>query len=163
MSAFLPSIIRAALSRAVVFFRQVGLVPSCTQITRHDCVQGWSCIAQWTGVQLSRVLDYTGIKPAARYVVFRCYDAIGDTLSGPTLLPSGYYESIDLIGARHPQTILAYGLNGDTLPIANGAPMRPASSSSSGTRWPSTSRTIEIFDSFAKIVGGKGGYWEDRD
>ena len=100
-------------------------------------------------MQLSRVLDYTGIKPAARYVVFRCYDAIGDTLSGPTLLPSGYYESIDLIGARHPQTILAYGLNGDTLAIANGA---PRIEQQLGYKMAKYIRTIEIFDSFAKIV-----------
>ena len=69
---------------------------------------------------LSRVLDQAGVNPAARYVVFRCYDSMDNSSSDQTL----YYESIDLISARHPKTILAYGLNGQTLPIANGAPSR---------------------------------------
>jgi DMSO/TMAO reductase YedYZ molybdopterin-dependent catalytic subunit len=137
---------------------ELRAMPSRTQITRHDCVEGWSCIAQWTGVQLSRVLDQAGIKPAARYVVFRCYDSLGNTLSGPAL----YYESIDLISARHPQTILAYGLNGQTLPIANGAPLRVRIEQQLGYKMAKYIRAIEIVDSFAKIAGGNGGYWEDQ-
>jgi DMSO/TMAO reductase YedYZ molybdopterin-dependent catalytic subunit len=137
---------------------ELRAMPSRTQITRHDCVEGWSCIAQWTGVQLSRVLDQAGIKPAARYVVFRCYDSLGDTLSGPAL----YYESIDLISARHPQTILAYGLNGQTLPIANGAPLRVRIEQQLGYKMAKYIRAIEIVDSFAKIADGNGGYWEDQ-
>ncbi|OAF02978.1 molybdopterin oxidoreductase [Bradyrhizobium centrolobii] len=137
---------------------ELRAMPSRTQITRHDCVEGWSCIAQWTGVQLSRVLDRAGIKPAARYVVFRCYDSMDDTLSDQTL----YYESIDLISARHPQTILAYGLNGQALPIANGAPLRVRIEQQLGYKMAKYIRAIEIVDSFAKIAGGNGGYWEDR-
>jgi DMSO/TMAO reductase YedYZ molybdopterin-dependent catalytic subunit len=109
-------------------------------------------------VQLSRVLDQAGIKPAARYVVFRCYDSLGNTLSGPDL----YYESIDLISARHPQTILAYGLNGQTLPVANGAPLRVRIEQQLGYKMAKYIRAIEIVDSFAKIAGGNGGYWEDQ-
>jgi DMSO/TMAO reductase YedYZ molybdopterin-dependent catalytic subunit len=134
-------------------------MPSRTQITRHDCVEGWSCIAQWTGVQLSRVLDRAAIKPAARYVVFRCYDPLEDD---PFSAPALYYESIDLISARHPQTILAYGLNGQTLPIANGAPLRVRIEQQLGYKMAKYIRAIEIVDSFAKIAGGYGGYWEDR-
>ncbi|MEK9279252.1 MULTISPECIES: molybdopterin-binding protein [unclassified Bradyrhizobium] len=134
-------------------------MPSRTQITRHDCVEGWSCIAQWTGVQLSRVLDRAGIKPAARYVVFHCYDSMDDTLGDDSTL---YYESIDLISAYHPQTILAYGLNGQTLPIANGAPLRVRIEQQLGYKMAKYIRAIEIVDSFAKIAGGNGGYWEDR-
>ena len=137
---------------------EIRAMPSRTQITRHDCVEGWSCIAQWTGVQLSRVLDRAGIKPAARYVVFRCYDPMEDTPSGPAL----YYESIDLIDARHPQTILAYGLNGQTLPVANGAPLRVRIEQQLGYKMAKYIRAIEIVDSFAKIGGGNGGYWEDQ-
>jgi DMSO/TMAO reductase YedYZ molybdopterin-dependent catalytic subunit len=137
---------------------ELRAMPSRTQITRHDCVEGWSCIAQWTGVQLSRILDRAGVKPAARYVIFRCYDAISDTLSGPTL----YYESIDLIAARNPQTILAYGLNGRTLPVANGAPLRVRIEQQLGYKMAKYIRAIEVVDSFAKIAGGNGGYWEDR-
>ncbi len=134
-------------------------MPSRTQITRHDCVEGWSCIAKWTGVQLSRVLDQAAIKPEARYVVFRCYDPIQDTPFEPADL---YYESIDLISARHPQTILAYGLNGQTLPVANGAPLRVRIEQQLGYKMAKYIRAIELVDSFDKIGGGNGGYWEDR-
>lgn len=137
---------------------ELRAMPSRTQITRHDCVEGWSCIAQWTGVQLSRVLDRAKVKPAARYVVFRCYDSMGDTLSGPAL----YYESIDLIGARHPQTILAYGLNGKTLPIANGAPLRVRIEQQLGYKMAKYIRAVEVVESFARIADGGGGYWEDQ-
>ncbi len=84
--------------------------PSRTQITRHTCEEGWSAIAEWTGVQLRRVLEAAGMLPGARYVNFYAYD---DTADG-----------IDMYDALHPQTILAYGMNGRELPIAHGAPLR---------------------------------------
>ena len=121
-------------------------MPSRTQITRHDCVEGWSCIAQWTGVQLSRVLDQAGVKPAARYVVFHCYDAMPDPFGEPDY----YYESVDLFAARHPQTILAYGLNGRTLPIPNGAPLRVRIEQQLGYKMAKYIRAIEVVDNFAK-------------
>ncbi|HEU4661237.1 MAG TPA: molybdopterin-binding protein [Pseudolabrys sp.] len=136
---------------------ELRAMPSRTQITRHDCVEGWSCIAEWTGVQLSRVLDKAGVKPAARYVVFRCYDSMGETPNGPF-----YYESVDLVGARHPQTILAYGLNGQALPIANGAPLRVRIELQLGYKMAKYIREIDVVDSFANIGGGNGGYWEDQ-
>jgi DMSO/TMAO reductase YedYZ molybdopterin-dependent catalytic subunit len=84
--------------------------PSRTQITRHVCEEGWSAIAQWTGVPLSRVLDAAGILPNARFVTFYSFDEWAD--------------SIDMFDALHPQTILAYGMNGRDLSIAHGAPVR---------------------------------------
>jgi hypothetical protein len=84
--------------------------PSRTQITRHTCEEGWSAIAEWTGVPLGRVLDAAGIMPAARFVCFYSYD--------------DWTDSIDLLDALHPQTILAYGMNGRDLPIQHGAPVR---------------------------------------
>ena len=95
-------------------------MPARTQITRHDCVEGWSCIAKWTGTPLAGILDQVKVKPQAKFAVYHCYDNIERGLSGDIL----YYESSDLIDARHPQTILAYGLNNETLPVANGAPIR---------------------------------------
>lgn len=133
-------------------------MPSRTQITRHDCVEGWSCIAQWTGVQLSRVLDIAKVKPSAGYIVFRCYDSMGNTMSGPAY----YYESVDVVGARHPQTILAYDLNGRTLPIANGAPLRVRIEQQLGYKMAKYIRAIEVVGSFTTIAHGNGGYWEDR-
>ena len=137
---------------------ELRAMPPRTQITRHDCVEGWSCVAQWTGVQLSRVLDEAGVKRAARYVVFHCYDTMEQTLQGPAY----YYESIDLIGARHLQTILAYGLNGQRLPVANGAPLRVRIEQQLGYKMAKYIRSIELVDSFGKIAGGHGGYWEDQ-
>src|SRR5262249_41137252 len=58
-------------------------MPSRTQITRHDCVEGWSCIAKWTGTPLYVVLDEARLKPAARYLVFHCYDSLDEGPSGP--------------------------------------------------------------------------------
>src|SRR3546814_12823772 len=72
-------------------------MPQRTQITRHDCVEGWSAIGQWTGVQLGRILEAAGVKDGARYIVFRCADRLGGAL---------YFESCDMIDARHPPTIL---------------------------------------------------------
>ena len=84
--------------------------PARTQITKHTCEEGWSAIAEWTGVPLRSVLDAAGTRPSARFVSFYAFD---DTA-----------ESIDMIDALHPQTILAYGMNGRELPIAHGAPLR---------------------------------------
>jgi DMSO/TMAO reductase YedYZ molybdopterin-dependent catalytic subunit len=131
---------------------------SRTQITRHDCVEGWSCIAKWTGAPLAAVLDQAGVKAGARYVVFRCADAMENSFAGPV----NYYESIDMVDARHPQTILAYGLNGAPLPIANGAPLRCRVERQLGYKMAKYVMALELVDSFSNIAGGRGGYWEDR-
>jgi DMSO/TMAO reductase YedYZ molybdopterin-dependent catalytic subunit len=81
-----------------------------TQITKHTCEEGWSAIAEWTGVPLRTVLEAAGIRPSARFVTFYAFDDNA--------------ESIDMLDALHPQTILAYGMNGGELPIAHGAPLR---------------------------------------
>lgn len=133
-------------------------MPSRTQITRHDCVEGWSCIAKWTGVPLRQVLDEIGVKSQARYLLFHCYDDMGGGLSGPQL----YYESCDLVDARHPQTLLAYGLNDQVLPVANGAPLRVRIERALGYKQPKYVHTIEAVESFADFSGGKGGFWEDN-
>ena len=137
---------------------QLIAMPSRTQITRHDCVEGWSCIAKWTGVPLALVLDEAKVKPQARFVVFHCLDSIEKGLSGDVK----YYGSIDLIDARHPQTILAYGLNGKPLPVENGAPLRVRVERQLGYKMPKYIDRIELVESFANLGLGKGGYWEDR-
>ena len=128
-------------------------MPQRTQITRHDCVEGWSAIGEWTGVQLSRILAAAGLKDAARYIVFRCADRIGDAL---------YYESCDLVDALHPQTILAWALNRQILPIANGAPLRLRIERQLGYKHAKYVTGIEAVASLDGIGAGKGGYWEDR-
>jgi DMSO/TMAO reductase YedYZ molybdopterin-dependent catalytic subunit len=84
--------------------------PSRAHITEHICEQGWSAIAEWTGVPLSRILDEAGILPQAKYVFFYSVD--------------GWWDSLDMADAWHPQTLLAYGMNGHDLPVPHGAPVR---------------------------------------
>lgn len=131
----------------------IRAMPQRTQITRHDCVEGWSAIGGWTGVQLRRLLAAAGLKDAARYIVFRCADRIG---------PRDYYESIDLFDALHPQTILAWALNDALLPIANGAPLRLRVERQLGYKHAKFVHSIEAVASLDGIGAGKGGYWEDR-
>ena len=134
---------------------ELRALPARTQITRHDCVEGWSAIGKWTGVQLSHVLTLVGLQPEARYVVFRCADKLD--ADGPA-----YYESIDFDDAYHAQTILAYELNGAPLPIANGAPLRVRIERQLGYKMAKYIMAIDLVDSFANIEGGNGGYWEDQ-
>lgn len=131
-------------------------MPARTQITRHDCVEGWSAIAEWTGVPLSTVLKEARPKPGAKYVLFRCYDTIGRRTG------EKYYETIDMIDAYHPQTILAYGLNQQPLPVTNGAPLRVRVERQLGYKMAKYIRAIELVDGFGHVGGGRGGYWEDH-
>jgi DMSO/TMAO reductase YedYZ molybdopterin-dependent catalytic subunit len=131
-------------------------LPSRTQITRHDCVEGWSAIGKWTGARLSAVLDLARPKPNARYVVLHCADPMEAEGSAP------YYESIDLDDAYHEQTILAYALNGSDLPVANGAPIRLRVERQLGYKHAKYVMRLEVVESFAGIRGGQGGYWEDQ-
>jgi DMSO/TMAO reductase YedYZ molybdopterin-dependent catalytic subunit len=131
-------------------------LPSRTQITRHDCVEGWSAIAKWKGARLAALLDAVRPKPEARFVVFHCADPMEAGGASP------YYESVDLEDAFHPQTILAYEMNDAVLPIANGAPIRLRVERQLGYKHAKYVMRIELVDSFAGIAGGKGGYWEDQ-
>ncbi len=133
-------------------------MPARTQITLHNCVEGWSCIAKWKGVPLAQILDQVGVKAQARYVVFHCFDAIEKSLSGEIL----YYESIDLIDARHPQTILAYDMNDKALPVENGAPLRVRVERQLGYKMAKYVKRIELVHDFASIGEGNGSYWADR-
>jgi DMSO/TMAO reductase YedYZ molybdopterin-dependent catalytic subunit len=133
-------------------------MPAQSQVTRHDCVEGWSCIAKWTGTRLGPLLDRAGVKPAARFAVYHCYDVMGSGAGGPEV----YYESSDLIDAHHPQTILAYGLNNAVLPVSNGAPVRLRIERALGYKQPKYLHTVELVDSFSRFGRGQGGYWEDH-
>jgi DMSO/TMAO reductase YedYZ molybdopterin-dependent catalytic subunit len=132
--------------------------PARTQITRHDCVEGWSAIGKWTGAKLGPLLDRAGLKPNARYIVFHCADTLEETLDGT----GKYYESVDLIDAYHPQTILAYDLNDRPLPIANGAPLRLRVERQLGYKQAKYVMRVEAVGDFRHIGRGNGGFWEDR-
>lgn len=131
---------------------QLMQMPAREQITRHDCVEGWSAIGQWRGTPLALILKAAGLSSRARYLVFHC----ADTLEG---LP--YYESIDLVDAFHPQTILAWSMNGQMLPVAHGAPLRLRVERLLGYKHAKYVNRIEAVTSFADIHQGNGGYWED--
>jgi DMSO/TMAO reductase YedYZ molybdopterin-dependent catalytic subunit len=133
---------------------QIMAAPQRTQITRHDCVEGWSAIGKWTGVPLKLLLDAAGLKSNARYLVFHC----ADMMPGET----AYYESIDLIDAFHPQTILAWQLNDRLLPVGNGAPLRLRVERQLGYKHAKYVERIEAVADLSGIGGGKGGFWEDR-
>ena len=128
-------------------------LPQRTQITRHDCVEGWSAIAEWQGVQVKTLIARAGLLPTARFAVFHC----ADQYSGKP-----YYESVDLIDALHPQTILAHRLNGAALPVENGAPLRLRVERQLGYKQAKYVMRVQLVDSLANVFGGKGGFWEDR-
>ena len=131
---------------------QLKALPQRSQVTRHDCVEGWSAIGGWTGVPLRLLLNAAGLTGSARYLVFHCYDLFGGR---------PYYESIDLIDAFHPQTILAWALNGQPLPVPNGAPLRLRVERQLGYKQAKYIKAIEAVASLKSIGGGRGGYWED--
>jgi len=85
--------------------------PSRGHITELACEEGWSYIAEWHGVPLAHVLDVVGVQPQAKYVVYVSMEP--DT-----------WDSIDMDEARHPQTLLAYGMNDAELPVVHGGPLR---------------------------------------
>jgi DMSO/TMAO reductase YedYZ molybdopterin-dependent catalytic subunit len=133
---------------------QLHAIAQRTQITRHDCVEGWSAIGKWSGVRLGDVLDLARPTADAKYVVFRCMDVD----------PSGtpYYESLDLQQARHPQALLALRLNDKPLDPAHGAPVRLRVPTQLGYKSAKWIHHIQVVASLRSIDGGGGGYWEDQ-
>ncbi|WP_454278481.1 molybdopterin-dependent oxidoreductase [Sphingomonas sp. Marseille-Q8236] len=133
--------------------RQIGEFPVRRQITRHDCVEGWSAIGEWMGPMLGNILKAANISSRARYVVFTCADLYGG---------QPYYESLDLIDAFHPQTILAWGMNGRMLDVGHGAPLRLRVERQLGYKHAKYLMRIDAVETLSNIGLGKGGYWEDH-
>lgn len=131
---------------------QLRQLPSRTQITMHSCDVGWSAIGQWTGVPLSRLLSLVAVRPEARFVVFVCMDKFQG---------QNVYGSLDLLDAFHPQTILAYDLNGQALPPGNGAPLRLRIELQIGYKNCKHIERILLVDRLDNIGKGRGGTWED--
>ena len=133
-------------------------LPQRTQITRHDCVEGWSAIGKWQGTPLAAVLQRAGLKPEARFAVFHCADFYEHAADGT----GQYYESIDLIDAFHPQTILAHSLNDAPLSQSHGAPLRLRVERQLGYKHAKYVMRIEMTDRLDQLGRGKGGFWPDR-
>jgi DMSO/TMAO reductase YedYZ molybdopterin-dependent catalytic subunit len=133
---------------------ELKALPSRTQITRHDCVEGWSAIGKWTGVPLRQIMELVQPQPSARYILFHCADLDEDNIP--------YYESVALEDAYHPQTILAYEMNDRPLDIPHGAPLRLRFERQLGYKHAKYLMGLELTDSLTGFGGGKGGYWEDQ-
>ena len=121
--------------------------PSVTQITHQACEEGWSFIAAWTGVPLSHVLNAVGISPTARYVVFIPFDAS--------------WDSVDMDDAWHPQTLLAYAMNGESLPAGHGAPLRLRVPRQLGYKSVKYLSRLTVVDSLAAVRNGLGSVSPD--
>ena len=137
---------------------EIKALPARTQITLHSCDEGWSAIGQWTGVPLGHLLQQADLMPNARYIVLHCLDQL-ERLPGRA---GFYYESLDLFDAFHPQTILAYGMNGGALPVGHGAPLRLRVERQIGYKNAKYVTRIEAVDRLDHLGRGRGGFWEDR-
>jgi DMSO/TMAO reductase YedYZ molybdopterin-dependent catalytic subunit len=128
--------------------------PVTRHITRHDCVEGWSAIAEFAGVRLSDFLAAVQPLPAAKWVVFHAADFGDDGLP--------FYGSLSLSQAAHPQTVLAYDMNGAPLTVDHGAPLRLRVPNQLGYKSTKFIHRVELVDDLARLGRGKGGYWEDQ-
>ena len=122
--------------------------PSRSQITHLACEEGWSFIAQWNGVPLSYVLNLVGVLPQAKYVFFFAFDR--------------KFDSLDMIDAWHPQTLLAYEMNGQALPKRHGAPLRVRVPRQLGFKSKKYLTRITITDTVKNIGSGQGSSSPDK-
>ncbi len=142
---------------------ELRALPKQTQITKHNCIQGWSGVAEWAGASLIDVLKLCIPMPDARYLVFTSYQC-GEQSVKPELkeaLDHTYYEIINMELAQHPQTILAYEMNGQKLPIEHGAPLRLRVETQLGYKMVKYLRSIELVKDYSTIGKGQGGFRED--
>jgi DMSO/TMAO reductase YedYZ molybdopterin-dependent catalytic subunit len=121
---------------------EIQRFPSTSQITHQACEEGWSFIAEWTGVPLSYILNLAGVSPRAKFVVFFPFDQA--------------WDSLDLSDALHPQTLLAYGLNGEDLPTPHGAPLRLRVARQLGYKSVKYLSHIRVTDTLKNIGKGLG-------
>lgn len=118
-------------------------MPRASYTVKHHCVEGWTAIASWAGVPVSEIVLRTRPKPAARYIMFRSFDA-------------DYSNGWDMASAMHPQTILAYAMNDNPLAPAHGAPLRLYSPTKIGYKMTKYLLSMTFMDT------RPGGYWEDQ-
>jgi len=127
----------------VLSLAELRRLPRARLRVRHHCVEGWTAVAAWEGVRLSDLARIAGADPRARYVEFRSFD-------------SGYWSSWDLESALHPQTILAYAMDGAPLPVEHGAPLRLYSAVKLGYKM------VKYLTEVSFLPVRTGGYWEDQ-
>ncbi len=130
-------------------------MPKQEQITEHFCIQGWSGVAKWGGVPMRHILDLVKPTPGARYAVFYSF-AQGAN-------PGRYYDVHNIRNMRHDLTILAYEMNGATLPLLHGAPLRLRVENELGFKMVKWIAAIEFVHDYAHLGAGQGGYNEDHE
>lgn len=128
--------------------------PRVAEVTRHDCVEGWSAIAEWSGARLADFVAAMKPHPEAKYVVFHSADFDDDT-------KAPFYGSLSMQDATHPQTLLAYEMNGQPLPLEHGAPLRLKVPNQLGYKSTKFIHRISFVATLDGLGEGKGGYWED--
>jgi DMSO/TMAO reductase YedYZ molybdopterin-dependent catalytic subunit len=129
---------------------EIRSFPTTTQITMIGCEEGWTYIAEWTGVPLSHILDRVGALPEARYVVYRS-------------IQSDWWESIDMADALHPQTVLAHRMNGSELPVPFGGPLRLRVPRQLGYKSVKYINRLTLTDNLKSFGKGRGGASADGD
>jgi DMSO/TMAO reductase YedYZ molybdopterin-dependent catalytic subunit len=127
----------------VLTIEQLRALPLAEMRVQHHCVEGWSAVAAWRGVRVSELARHIGVDPRARYVEFRSFD-------------KGYWSTWDMPSAMHPQTLLAYGMNGHQLTPEHGAPLRLYSAVKLGYK------NVKYLTEVNFIPNKAGGYWEDQ-
>jgi DMSO/TMAO reductase YedYZ molybdopterin-dependent catalytic subunit len=128
---------------ALLSLDQLKRMPRIEMRIRHHCVEGWSAVASWSGVGLSEIAKFVGADARAKYVEFRSFD-------------QGYFSSWDIESSLHPQTILAYGMNGHALYPDHGAPLRLYSPVKLGYK------NVKYLTEVNFLPNRTGGYWEDQ-
>jgi DMSO/TMAO reductase YedYZ molybdopterin-dependent catalytic subunit len=124
--------------------QEVKKLPLNSLVMRHVCVEGWAAIVQWGGVRLRDLIALAQPKNTVKYVYFKSED--------------GYYESWDIASVLHPQTLLAYQMNGDAIPAANGAPLRLSAPIKLGYKQSKWVSKVTLLSQLPQ----KRGYWEDE-
>jgi methionine sulfoxide reductase catalytic subunit len=137
----------------------IRALPSQAQITKHNCVQGWCGVAKWKGVRVSEILKLAEPLPDAKYVKFTSHGLSQYSYAGKPLEP--FYEVIDQILANHQQTILAYEMNDEALPLPHGAPLRLRVETQLGYKMVKYLHSIELIADYRTVGEGQGGSRED--
>jgi DMSO/TMAO reductase YedYZ molybdopterin-dependent catalytic subunit/thiosulfate reductase cytochrome b subunit len=138
-----------------ITYAELLALPRQDQITHHFCIQGWSAIGEWTGVPMSTICEMAKPLPNAKWVAFYSF---GEGSDG-----GRYYDCHPIENMYHPQTILAYGLNGSPLNEAHGAPVRLRDEVELGFKMVKWIEAVEFLESYEHLGGGYGGYNEDHE
>ena len=130
-------------------------MPEQEQTTLHHCIQGWTSIGRWGGVPVREILDRCRPLPEANYLVFRSFGMHENT-------GKPYYECVAMKIGHHPQSLLAYELNGEALPVQHGAPLRARFETKLGFKMVKFLRAIEVVEDYREVGDGMGGSREDE-